>query len=151
VEQTQGIDSDHLAATRLSYAIGCLGRVLHKRMNDVLAEVGITTAEYTVLSTLRNRQDLTNAQIARRSLVSRQSAHQIMGALEKRGLVDAREGQPGARGHFVCLTPAGETTLNRADELTDALEDQVFGSMPASERRALVGHLMAWVNVVHSS
>ena len=53
---------------RLSYVIGRLDRVLRRRLGAALEPAGLTLPAYTALSVLRDRDGLSNAQLARRSL-----------------------------------------------------------------------------------
>jgi len=58
---------------RLSYAIARLDRVLRRRLTAAVEPTGLTLPAYTALSVLRAQDGLSNAQLARRSLVTPQS------------------------------------------------------------------------------
>src|SRR5439155_21814414 len=75
-------------SVRLSYVVGRLDRVLRRRLGEALAPHGLTVADYTALSVLRSRSGLSNAQLARRTLITPQSMNEVLGRLVERGYVD---------------------------------------------------------------
>jgi hypothetical protein len=58
---------------RLSYLIGRLDRVLRRQLSTAVEANGMTLPAYTTLSVLRADDGLSNAQLARRSMVTPQS------------------------------------------------------------------------------
>ena len=66
---------------RLSYLIGRLDRVLRRRLSAAVEPVGLTLPAYTALSVLRAQDGLSNAQLARRSLVTPQSMSEVLALL----------------------------------------------------------------------
>jgi DNA-binding MarR family transcriptional regulator len=74
-------------APRVSYLVGRLDRLLRRRLGWALADHGLSLAEYTTLSVLSARTGLSNAQLARRSLITPQSANEVLTRLEERRLL----------------------------------------------------------------
>ena len=62
----------------LLYLVGRADRVVRRAMNEVLAAHGVSLNQYTTLSVLAGRGGLSNAQLARRSLVSPQSMNEVL-------------------------------------------------------------------------
>lgn len=79
--------------TGIAYLIGRLDHVLSRRMRDSLLPLGLTVPQYTTLSFLSTQGQLSNAQLAERSLTSPQSANEMVKMMEGRGWI-AREPIP---------------------------------------------------------
>ncbi|TAL77546.1 MAG: MarR family transcriptional regulator, partial [Burkholderiaceae bacterium] len=77
-----------------AYLIGRLDHMLSRRIRDSIAPMGITAKQYTALSVFRKFGQLSNAQLAERSMVSPQSANEMVKMMEQRGWI-ARESPSG--------------------------------------------------------
>ena len=124
-------------APRVSYLVGRLDRLLRRRLGDALAGQGLSLAEYTALSVLSARSGLSNAQLARRSLITPQAANEVLTRLEDRRLVRRGVDPEHARVRPAELTAAGRRVLAKADAAVDAVEHQMLAGMAGAERRAL--------------
>jgi DNA-binding MarR family transcriptional regulator len=122
----------------LIYAIGRVDHGIRREMRALLAEWQLSVQEYTALSVLRARPGLSNAQLARRSLVAPQSMIEILGKLERRGLV-AREVDP-SHGRILRAAPtrAGLALLARADPGVAAIGDELLADVPEHEREIVL-------------
>jgi DNA-binding MarR family transcriptional regulator len=129
-------------APRISYAVGRLDRVLRRRLAEALAPYGLSLPEYTTLSVLSARSGLSNAQLARRSLITPQAMNEVLARLEARRLVRRRRDPAHARIRPAELTAAGRRTLAAADTAVDAVERAMLTGIPGAERRRLA-HLLA--------
>ena len=98
---------------RLSYLIGRLDRVLRRRLSAAVEPAGLTLPAYTALSVLRVQDGLSNARLARRSLVTPQSMSEVLALLVEQGYV-RRLAEPG-HGRVIRteLTKAGSRALER--------------------------------------
>ena len=101
-------------APRVSYVIGRLDRALRREIGALVAPHGLSVPQYTVLSILRDRTGLSNAQLARRSFVTPQSMNEVIASLERDGLV-ARS--PAANHGRVLETAVTEAGSRRARAL----------------------------------
>src|SRR5438067_9226765 len=70
-----------MAEPRLSYLIGRLERLVRRRLATALEPAGLTLPAYTTLSVLKAQNGLSNAQLARRSLVTPQSMSEVLAFL----------------------------------------------------------------------
>ena len=114
----------------------CAGRVLARRVESELAELGLTLRHLGALGHLVHRPDLSYSDLARRAGVTAQSMHATVRGLEERGAV--RRTLPG-QGH-----PARLEVTDRGHELLDAvrtaaarLDEEVLGGLPDDQRAAL--------------
>src|SRR5262249_14494314 len=110
---------------RISYLIGRLDRALRRRLDEVLGPQGLTVRQYTTLSVLRARAGLSNAQLARRSLMTPQSMNEVLAGLVERGLVCRRPAEDHGRVIRTELTPSGVVVLAACDEAVDRLEGEM--------------------------
>jgi DNA-binding MarR family transcriptional regulator len=128
---------------RLSYVLGRLDRVLRRRLSNAVEGAGLTLPAYTALSVLRAQDGLSNAQLARRSLVTPQSMSEVLRLLVDLGYV-RRLAEPG-HGRVIRteLTDAGRAALDRCDASVDAVEEEMLVGLDVDEIGQLRDALMA--------
>ena len=102
----------------LLYLIKQLELAVRSRLDEVLRPVAITPLQYTALTVLERRSDLSTAALARNSFVTDQSAADMVTVLEERGLVERRPDPADRRRRVLRLTARGR-------QLLDALRDDV--------------------------
>jgi DNA-binding MarR family transcriptional regulator len=118
---------------RVSYIVGRLDRVLRRRLAVALEPLGLTLPAYTALSVLRAQDGLSNAQLARRSLVTPQSMSEVLSFLVERGYV-RREAEPGhGRVLRIELTHAGSRMLEGCDRVVDDVERGMLGDLDTAD------------------
>ena len=82
--------------TRTSYLVGRADRLLRAELERRLDGHTLTLNEVTALSVLVSRPGLSNAALARRSLVTPQAMHKVVRSLEELGMVERRASPNGA-------------------------------------------------------
>ncbi|MDX3586209.1 MarR family winged helix-turn-helix transcriptional regulator [Streptomyces europaeiscabiei] len=70
------------------YLVKQLELAIRSFMDDELRPYGLTAFQYTALTVLQHRGGLSSAQLARRSFVRPQTMHEMVRALEERGLIE---------------------------------------------------------------
>jgi DNA-binding MarR family transcriptional regulator len=126
----------------LLYLVGRLDRVVRRAILEAVRSHGLSVNEFTTLSVLARRHGLSNAQLARRSLVSPQSANEVLLALERLGLV-RRQAHP-AHGRILQtrLTAKGRRVLASCDARVAEVEARMVSKLSPTQqvalRRALV-------------
>ncbi len=121
----------------LLYLVGRAERVLRKAMNEVLESHGVSLNQYTTLSVLERRAGLSNAQLARRSLVSPQSMNEVLLSLEQRGLVRRRAHPDHGRILQAQVTPKGRKLLSACEAEVAALEERMVKALSPEDRQTL--------------
>ncbi len=121
-----------------SYLIGRTDRIIRARLEAVLLDTGLSLPEFTALSVLVARPGLSNARLARRSLVSPQAMHKVVRSLEDAGLV-ARTAHPsGGRALETVITAKGERVFNDVLPRIREAEDRTLAALDDDDRREFV-------------
>jgi DNA-binding MarR family transcriptional regulator len=133
----------------LLYLIGRVDRVVRREIDSVVRAHGLSAAQYTTLSVLSRRSGLSNAQLARRALVSSQSMNEVLLALEQRGLVSRRAHPEHGRIRQTRLTAKGRRTLGLCDAEVREVESTMVSTLSRSEQQALHRSLLSCVRALH--
>ena len=116
---------------RVGYLVYRLERRLRTRVDQAASAHGVTTTEYVTLSVLRNRDGMSNAQLARLAFVTRQAMNVIISNLERRELIRRTPAAENRRVLRASVTPAGLEILARCEASMDAIEaDMLAGLSP---------------------
>ena len=129
------------AEPRFSYMVGRLDRALRRRLEEAVGSQGLTVRQYTTLSVLRARSGLSNAQLARRSLMTPQSMNEVLAALVALGFVRREPDESHGRVIRTELTPAGAAALEPCDRAADRLEEEMLAELSGPEREQLLAGL----------
>jgi len=121
-----------------SYLIGRTDRIVRAQLDEVLVGTGLSIAEFTALSVLARRPGLSNARLARRSLVSPQAMHKVVRSLECAGFVSRVRAPEGGRALATTITSTGERMVREILPLIEAAEDRMLHALDADERRELM-------------
>jgi DNA-binding MarR family transcriptional regulator len=124
-------------APRTIYLVKMLDIAVRAGLEQRLQEFQLTGAQYTVLSLLSTRDNLSSADLSRRFLVTPQSMNEMIMALERKGLVSRQEDEGNRRILRVKLTPHGQAILKKCDKQVDSLEAELFGTLDPNALTAL--------------
>lgn len=129
--------------TLLLYVVKQLELATRAHLEAILKPAGVTALQYTALTVLRRRPEMSSAELARRSFVRPQSTADLVGSLESRDLI-ARECDPTNRRRLLIrLTPAGRELLATYDPLVDELEERMLAELDDAQRASLRHALQA--------
>ena len=126
----------------LIYVIGRVDQGVRRELRVRLAPLALSVPDVTTLSVLRGRSGLSNAQLARRALITPQSMLEVLASLEQRGLLARRPDAANARIMRAELTPSGRRLLARADAVIAALDDELLAAVAPEEREQARGALL---------
>jgi DNA-binding MarR family transcriptional regulator len=129
----------------ISYVLGRLDLALTRSLSEGLASLGVTLPQYTALSVLRERGALSNAQLARRVLITPQSTIKVIAALENKGLITRVPDPDHGRILRTLLTPSGQDVLAACDRVTAQVEAKMMEELSAQERAVLRAGLKSCV------
>jgi len=132
----------------LLYLVGRMDRVVRRAMGTVLKVQGLSVNQYATLSVLDRRSGLSNAQLARRALVSPQSMNEVLLALEQRGLVRRRAHPDHGRILQARLTAKGRALLARCDAEVHQVEARMVSGLREDEQAVLRGALLSSIRTL---
>jgi DNA-binding MarR family transcriptional regulator len=124
------------------YLIGRVNQGVRRELQRRLAPHELSVAELTALSVLQHRPGLSNAQLARRSLITPQSMNDVVATLEQRGLVERRVDPSHGRILRTRLTRAGRRMLGRTDPIIEGLQAELLQDIPARDRDTVLRGLI---------
>ncbi|MFB9830711.1 MarR family winged helix-turn-helix transcriptional regulator [Actinoallomurus acaciae] len=144
---------DDRATTRpsLLYLVKQLELAVRSRLDEVLRPASITPLQYTALTVLERRSDLSTAELARNAFVTDQSAADMVGALEGRGLVLRHPDPRDRRRRVLRLTGEGRELLDHVRADVDAVEKRMLAPLAADEVDDLRRYIAACRSALASS
>jgi len=106
-------------------------------LQERLQSVGLTSSQYTAISMLGHRGELSSAALARKLKITPQSMNEVIATLEEKKLVSREEALDNRRVLLVKLTAAGRRQLDACDEIVDKLEEEFLGCLSRKELTAI--------------
>jgi DNA-binding MarR family transcriptional regulator len=129
-------DDSESSEPTLLYLVGRMDRLVRQAISKVVGPRGLSVNQYTTLSVLDRRSGLSNAQLARRALVSPQSMNEVLLTLEQRGLVQRRAHPEHGRILQARLTAKGRSVLAACDDEVRQVEDRMVRCLDEEDRTA---------------
>lgn len=120
------VPAEEADAPRVGYLIYRVERRLRARLDRAVGAIGVSTPEYITLSILRDRDGLSNADLARWAFVTPQAMSLVLSALERRRLVRRRADPNHRRILRASLTTRGLRTLELCDRAMDVIEEDML-------------------------
>jgi DNA-binding MarR family transcriptional regulator len=146
IEKTwDNMTPEHPMANRLGYVLKRAQHALRMSMDDRLSHLGLTTAQFNVLSAVQQQPGISNASLARGAFVTAQSMLGIVASLEKTGLLHRTPHQIHGRIMQSELTPKGTEVLASAREAINDVEQSMTSGFTADEIRTLLSMLQRCV------
>lgn len=134
----------------LAYVIGRVDQGVRRELRRRLEPFGLSVPQYTALSILDAVPGLSNAQLARRSLITPPAMLEVLGALERRALVVRHRDPAHGRIRRAELTPEGRRLLRAAAREVDRLSDELLEPVPDDERDVVRRGLVAVMDRLRS-
>jgi DNA-binding MarR family transcriptional regulator len=131
------------ARPTLLYLVKQLELAVRAQLDEVLRPVAITPVQYTALTILERRCGLSTAELARNSFVTDQSAADMLGVLEERGLVVRAPDDVDRRRRVLRLTDAGRALLDQVRGEVQAAEARMLSSLTPEEAEQLRRYVIA--------
>ena len=125
----------------VGYPLALVAHLLGQRMDRGLSALGVTATGFGVLFQLQHNPEVSSAELARRVLVTPQSAGPLLARLERDGLVVRDQiGGPGTP-IISRITERGRQRLAEAMALVQEIDDDLSAGLAPAERAALVQQL----------
>jgi DNA-binding MarR family transcriptional regulator len=142
--------ADQAGEPRISYVVARLERAIRRSINDRVSVYGLTVLQYTTLSVLGRRGELSNAQLARRAYMSPQAMSEVIEALESKGLIKRSQHPSHRRVYPATLTAKGRKVLASCERLVDEMESEMLDGLGAREQARLREGLIHAVRMLHA-
>jgi len=123
-----------MVSDRLGYLLKHVQARLAEQQAEALEPFGINGRDLSVLSTVASEEPLSQLDVAARLGVDRTSIGDLLDSLEDRGLVERRRSPEDRRRNIVALTPHGEDTVRKAEQIRVEIERKFLSPLTSSTR-----------------
>lgn len=114
---------------------------MHRRANAEFARFGLTADQFVILTALAAGDGVTQKELVRRTDSDANTMSEMLGRLERRGLVTRERDAADGRARRVSLTESGREVRRRAWDGIAAFCGTLAGLVPSNESEKLVGYL----------
>ena len=125
------------------YLVKQLELAVRAQLDEVLRPVAVTPLQYTALTVLERRSGLSTAELARNAFVTDQSAADMVGVLEERGLLLRAPDDGDRRRRVLRLTDAGRALLDQVRADVEEVERRMLAPLDAGEAEQLRSYVAA--------
>jgi DNA-binding MarR family transcriptional regulator len=124
---------------RIGFLLKSLQHTLRQTIDEALRKQGVelSFAHLAALFNLHYDPGISGAQLARRAMVSAQTMHSALRALEQDGYIERRPHPDSRRADSWSLTPAGLAELKRARAVGSAVFGRMLTALSTQEIAAL--------------
>ena len=126
--------------------------VLRAALDEDLRQVGLSAAQYGVLRAVGERDGqagVSGAELARGVLLTPQTAHEIVQALEARGLLARHPDPADRRVRLIQLTDTGRALVEQARQRAEAVEARMVSTLAPNQQRQLSAWLVTCATTLH--
>lgn len=135
------MSADSQGTTSLLYAVKRLELVIRAELDEMLADSVVTTPQYTALTVLQARGEVSGAQLARDSFVTPQAMADMLRALQRHDLIVRTPNPASRREVLVSLSEQGRVLLDGYAAPAHAIEQRMLSGLSEGDvrrfRRAL--------------
>ncbi len=132
----------------VAYIIGRLERGLYRQIRTALSPLGVTVSQYTALSVFSARGNMSNAQLADRTMVSPQAANELIKSMEAEGWIKREPDKTHKRIIQISLTESGKELLIKCDEIISVVEGHMMEELSEDERSLLKSQLRGMLRLL---
>jgi len=127
----------------VGYVLKQTAVALRSALDAVLRPLELTVPQYSCLEVLAQQPDLSNAELARATFVTRQAMHGVLRGLQDRGLVSRPAIAPQGRALPAQLTASGRQLLHAASAAVRVVERRMLAPLDEAHQRRLRDDLAA--------
>ena len=140
---TRPADSGNDPGPTMLYLVKQLELAVRAQLDEVLRPASITTLQYTALTVLERRSDLSTAALARNAFVTDQSAADMVGSLEDRGLIQRVPDPSDRRRKVLRLTDTGKALLHELRDDVAGIQERMLSPLTRGEAEDLHRYVIA--------
>lgn len=135
-------------AGRIFHRPGHLVRRLHQICVSVFLneadDLNLTSVQFAALKGIERSPGIDQISLARSIAIDRQTASNVLGRLEKRGLIRKRDKDKRTKALFV--TPAGEKIIRAMADRTERIDELILSPLSKRERAKFLDTLLRLVD-----
>ncbi|MFO1114794.1 MAG: MarR family transcriptional regulator [Beijerinckiaceae bacterium] len=120
-------------------------------VSNRLKAVGLSIAQCDVLTTLTEREGLSQQDLAERLYVTKGNISGLIDRLAAAGLVERRSLASDRRSHAIFLTPAGRAAAQKGIEAQQGFVSETLGRMPPKDLEEFERLILASRDLVRSA
>jgi DNA-binding MarR family transcriptional regulator len=121
----------------LGYLLRQAGAAFRLRVERALSDFGVTPPQFAVLTMIAAYPGLSNADVARLSLLTPQTVSVIVGNLERSGAIARRPHAVHGRIRHLDVTPAGRRLLGKCRRRVQAIEAELASGLSRAHERMI--------------
>jgi DNA-binding MarR family transcriptional regulator len=127
---------------RPGYAVKRLQLAIRTSVDDDLASMRLSMAQFAALRVLADSGPVTAAELARQCFITRQSMQDVLKSLRARYLVETVESTSGGRTQKIAIMPDGKELAERAIVKVEAVDRRMLRGLTPREQVQFV----SWLN-----
>ncbi len=116
----------------------------HSAMSGRLRAIGLSVAQFDLLSTLTEDEGITQRDLAERLYVTKGNVSGLVDRLVEAGLVDRKPIPGDRRSHALHLTAEGRRIAAEGMEVQKRFIQETIGKLPAKDLETLDGLISRW-------
>jgi DNA-binding MarR family transcriptional regulator len=123
---------------------------LHAAMTGRLRAIGLSVAQFDLLSTLTESNGMTQRDLAERLYVTKGNVSGLVDRLVEAGMLDRRPVPGDRRSHSLHLTPEGRRLALEGMALQERFIEETLGKFPSQDLQALDAIMTRWRDIYRS-
>ncbi len=136
--------SEDVDAMRLWFRFLRLHQRLSLAMTARLKRIGLSVPQFDLLSTLSEREGITQTELAERLYVTKGNVSGLVDRMVTMGLIERRETVGDRRSYALFLTPQGKAMAALGLETQEGYVRDTLGALPESDLAHLERIMLAW-------
>lgn len=121
-----------------TYVMGKLHRSGTARIDEALADGGLSLRDYYVLACIDEGGELAQQQVADRLEIDRSDLVKVLDRLEAAGWITRARDATDRRRHVLSLTGSGRAAVSEAEAITDAVTQELLEALSEPEQGTLL-------------
>lgn len=122
-----------------------VARLYSAELQRQLAPLGLTSAQFLVLSEIGGRDGLTQRDLTERLGVEQATMANTLNRMQRDGLIERRPHPEDGRAQIVMATAPARELVTAAGTIAKQVNDQVLAALPSAERELFLSMLMRMV------
>ena len=123
------------------HLLALVSRAHHNLANRIFGQIDLPRGQPAVLFELGHQDGITQSDLAKKVELSEASMTNMLQRMETSGLVRRQRDQSDARFSRIYLTETGSSTLAKARELAEKMDEMTFAGFTPEEQALMVSFL----------